>query len=289
MVFKVGPHFDAVTTQARYSGPDSHLRFYLRPNDDFLCNPNNIMAWNAALMRQSSAVTAIIVGLEPKLTSAIIERVCDLARISLEREDWKPKTVPLKDDDPRKKWHGQSVVHFEVRPRAWFGPQSLLLFYKWLESGILDQGEVRTMLSKDMLGTPMVEGIWYTDELMPLSAWPEIMELPSTPDPQGNKRKQDATDRLGMMLAEDPGQLHDPKSPARKKARNYMRGSMSQRWLVSGLASTAVNWLRTFEWREGQSGLSPRETLLRAYAYMPEVEAPANIAEEVRQLRLIPI
>jgi hypothetical protein len=48
-----------------------------------------------------------------------------------------------------------------------------------------------------------------------------------------------------------------------------------------------MNWLQTFEWREGESGLTPIEVMLRAYAYMPEIEPPADIAAEVERLRNI--
>ncbi|MGU3391355.1 hypothetical protein [Sphingomonas sp. M1A8_2b] len=119
-----------------------------------------------------------------------------------------------------------------------------------------------------------------------MSAWPQIPALGDLPDPGGNRRPKDAVYRISQMLAADPAQLHDPKSPIRSKARTYMPQSMSQRWLAGGLAVEAMTWLQTFEWREGDSGLPPVGVMLRASGYMPEIKPRDNIAAEVDDYEL---
>jgi len=188
--------------------------------------------------------------------------------------------VSMEALDPKARRH---QIDHPDRPNAFIAPNLVLLHNCCLDTGTINQARVAHMFSQPMQ-VPAVQGVMGEHEIMPLSAWPQIQALSNLPDPGGHPRSRNAGHRIGQMLAAGPAQLHDPKSPAGKKARSYMRQSMSPRWLAGGLAVEAMNWLQTFEWREGESSLSPRETMLRAYAYMPDVDPPPNIKIEAEKL-----
>jgi hypothetical protein len=290
MVFRIGPHFDALEMQRRLNAEGLNRILYWH-DEHIEGRKNQKMLWSFA--SSFEVIYGHICAANPQLLQSATEIVVSWARLSLERKEWQAFTRPLDEKELLQQYYLDVGKVFEKsfssRPEAWITAHNALFFYEWLRAGTLDYGATQIMLAEDMGDVSLLQGIWGLDTLMPLSAWPQIIATTQELNPAEEKRKLMAGDRIALLLAEDPSQLHDPKSPVRKKARSYMRGNMSQNWLARGLATTAADWLRTFEWREGQSGLSPREVMLRAYAYMPEVEAPANIAAEVASLRKIPI
>lgn len=290
MVFKSGPHFDPVKRQDFLNfDPVGLSRNIKRKLEGIENDPSVVMLHSLADFGFTDIALGHITGADPVLIDEVQQILVHWAQLSLEREEWRALTYILAEDDSRRRYWGETEAHLPPRPEAWLHANLVLIADHWLRTGTLDRHMITVVLIKDIEGLPAIQGAYSSLDLLPLSAWPEIKMLPALPDEQGLKRKPDAVERIALMLADDPGQLHDPKSPARKRARNYMRSNMSQNWLNQGLAGYAMSWLRTIEWREGQSGLSPREVMLRAYAYMPEVEPPPNIAAEVATLRKLPI
>lgn len=234
-------------------------------------------------MGYATVVEGIIAGSGHALIAAARSANDHLAHYSLDAEQWRGWIEIVREEDYLKRGRRHQIDN-PHSPRAFIAPNLVLLHNHWLDTATIDRVRVDRMFSQPM-AVPAVRGVMSEHEIMPLSAWSQIQALRHLPDPVGHRRPKDAGHRIGQMLAADPAQLHDPKSPVRKMAKTYMRQSKSRRWLAGGLAVEAMNWLQTFEWREGESGLSPIETMLRAYAYMPEVDPPANIAVEVERLR----
>jgi hypothetical protein len=46
-------------------------------------------------------------------------------------------------------------------------------------------------------------------------------------------------------------------------------------WLIDGHWGRAAEWLKIVYWKEGKAGLSPKETLLKAYKHLPRFRADA--------------
>lgn len=249
------------------------------------------MAWNFARSAYNKISESYVVGADLNIHHDANSIVVGWAKTSLEREQWLPYDKPLTEKQLRRQYYkdvGKVFSrHFEIRPEAWLGANFVLMHDAWFRTGKVDQAKVRDILSKPMDDVPILHGIWDAISLLSLSAWDSIPELLETTTPSDENRKG-ASINIGLMLADDPAQLHDRKSPARVRARGHMRRNM-ERWIGTGLATTALEWLRTFEWREGESGLSPEEVMLRAYAYMPDVVIPDNIRSRVEELRKIPI
>lgn len=245
------------------------------------------MVWSWAQIGYSMIADGIVTGADQFLIVAACSAIDHLATYSLDDEQWRGWIEIVPEEDYLKRGRRHQIDHSD-RPEAFISSNLVLLHNYWLDTGTIDQARVDRMFSQPM-AVPVVQGVMGEHEIMPLSAWPQIQTLRDLPDPGGHPRPRDAGHRIGQMLAADPAQLHDPKSPVRKKARSYMRQSMSPRWLAGGLAVQAMNWLQTFEWREGESGLSPRETMLRAYAYMPDVNPPPNIEIEVEKLKKLAV
>lgn len=178
-------------------------------------------------------------------------------------------------------------------PDAWVQPNLALIDDRWWREGVIVEAEVAAIFDRkeDWAEGSTLVGIDQAERLLSIGAYHLVEPMQHTVNSAGGRFKRDfePADRLGILLANDSGQLHDPKSPARKSARSIMRRNMESNWFMRGGGWMPFHWLRTFEWREGESGLSPRETMLRAYAYMPDVEPPPGIAREVEQLRKIPI
>jgi hypothetical protein len=196
------------------------------------------------------------------------------------------------------------LVHFSIEnevwhrwsppwPEAWLKPSLALIDDRWWREGVIDKAQVDAIFAKqeDWAQGSILVGIDQAERLLSVGAYHLVEPMQHTVNSSGGRFKRDFSpaDRLGMLLASDPGQLHDPKSPVRKSARSMMKRNMESGWFMDSGGWMPFHWLRTFEWREGESGLSPRESMLRAYAYMPDVEPPAGIAREVEQLRKIPI
>jgi hypothetical protein len=289
MAFHAKHKFDAIKRQALMNSEDSNLIRTQRWQAQKIENkPGQIMMWSYANHGLTDIAYSHICAADPVLLAQATDIIISWAKLSLEREEWRSMTLPVGPDEPSFRFYGVTERHIKPRPEAWLYANLVLITNHWLQHNMLNLDVIASVLAKNIEGKLAIEGVHYCSDLLPLSAWPELLRLPSLPDNQGLKRKPKADDRIALMLAQDSAQLYDPKSPARKRARSHMRGSIAM-WLDRGLSILAMNWLRTFEWREGQSGLSPREVMLRAYAYMPEVEAPANIAAEVASLRKIPI
>lgn len=249
------------------------------------------MTWNHANHGFDTISEAYFVGADASLRERANLAVTDWAKTSLKREQWLPYDRPLTEEELRRQYYKDVgkvfYQHFDIRPEAWLTANFVLMHDAWFRTGKVDQDKVREILSKPMDDIPILHGVWDAISLLSLSAWDSIPELLETTTPSDENRKG-ASINIGLMLADDPAQLRDRKSPARVRARGHMRRNM-ERWIGTGLARTALEWLRTFEWREGESGLSPEEVMLRAYAYMPDVVIPDNIRSRVEEIRKIPI
>jgi hypothetical protein len=301
MVFKTGKHFDAIREQEFLNFDKFGLNYEIRsknvPMDDSI--QKSLWIWCESSQRHITC--GYICAADSMLLQSVTDITAYHAKLSLERDEWRGYTRPLNEKELRQQYYldvGKVFDKtFEDRVEAWTHAHSVLNYIHWLRTGEMDYTAIQLMFTAVIDGVKMYDGGDFdgrisnmdATRLMAMSAWPQIFQHKAKLESRWGKLPKDATLATAIMLAEDPSQLHDPKSPVRKKARSYMRGNMSQNWLARGLATTASDWLRTFEWREGESGLSPREVMLRAYAYMPEVEAPDNIAAEVASLRKIPI
>jgi hypothetical protein len=284
-------HYDPNATQMSLNGDDSALKREIRFGSPFfIANLKQPMLWSFALYGYSTIARGYFCGADPELLAQATRAVVSFAKLSLEREEWRAMTVQLAEDDSRRRFHGETEEYIAPRPVAWLKANQILLADRWLREGFWDVDTNRAMLTHDIEGHQVIEGAENALDFLPLSGWNEILTFGATPRwVTGDKRKVTATDTIAALFAADPTQLHDPKSPARKKARAFMKTNMRSFWLHGAQERTAMDWLRTVEWREGQSGLSPREVMLRAYAYMPDIDPPANLAREVEQLRKIPV
>lgn len=247
--------FDPTSEQTQLQSVEG-IPWLFKTAEKFKANPRAVfMSSHSALM---DIAYAYISGCDLSLVDALRDEIASWARLSLERGEWQAVNW----------WAREGAPDGEVwdRAEAWVAPHLVLIVDEWLRTGDFDRGLVDSIFTKQLFGEDVLTGVWEADTLMPLSAWPQIFALNITVDPHYNKRRTNATSRIATDLATDPGQVHDPKSPLRARSRAYMRSNMSPNWLATGLSKTAMNWLWTFEWREGQSGLSPREVLLRAYA-----------------------
>jgi hypothetical protein len=291
-------HFDAINQQRiTQESLARSLHWY---SDGHIENDlTRKMLWSFAMHTCNDITLGYICGADPVLLCAFEDTVALWGQASLEREEWRPYTRPLNETELRQQYYLDVGKVFDrkepTRPEVWFEANLVLITDHWLRTGSLDHSMIAKMFAQDLEGFHPLQGVGELLNLLPLSAWPEILLAdqypywhPSVPAWR-KKRHTDATVRFVQALASDPEQLHDRTSPLRKRARGIMKRNMATNWLGGIGIRSAMNWLRTFEWREGQSGLSPREVMLRAYAYMPEVEAPANIAAEVASLRKIPI
>lgn len=293
MVFKIGKHFNATARQNFFNFDSLGLIWTAKVDQNLVAD----MEFRARALRAYNSLRDIaygyICGANPILVGAASNTIRYYAQLSLEKEDWRPYTRPLNEKELRQQYYldvGKVFDRsFEARPDLWIDAQLVLNFLDWLETGHMDYPAIQDMFNTVIDGVKMYDGEGWVTDLMAMSAWPQLLHNKMRLEENRKKIPKNATHAIGHTLAADPEQLHDPKSPIRKRARTYMRGNMSQNWLAQGDAALAADWLRTFEWREGESGLSPREVMLRAYAYMPEVEPPPNIATEVAQLRKIPI
>ena len=238
----------------------------------------NRMMWNAASMDWHSHLFVHFCGLSDPIYWQAHQAITALATESIRLQQWKRRTDGVQ----------QRHASDHDEPRAWFYANFVVDESRWLTGEPRPNGWVDQIFELET-DVPLLTGLLATEDLLPLSAWEQMLAMQDTTDPGGYERQMTAGRRISLELSQDPDQLHDPKSPVRKKARAHMLRNMSRSWLANGSTGTALNWLRTFEWREGTSGLSPREVVLRAYAYMPDVEPPPWIAEEVERLRAIPI
>lgn len=289
--------FDAGKKQNQLNFDDFGLRWELKTRDEEYLQSKILgsIAWNA----YNAIAYGYICGADPDLIRQVQEVLSDCARVSLDREDWRAYSKKLTPDELRVQYYldvGKAFDRKEpTRPEVWVEANLVLLADQWLRTGSLDHNMIAKMFAQDLEGFHPLQGVGELLNLLPLSAWPEILLADQYPywhpsvSAWRKKRHTDATGRFVQALASDPEQLHDRTSPLRKRARSIMKRNMATNWLGGIGVRSAMNWLRTFEWREGESGLSPHEVMLRAYAYMPEVEAPANIAAEVAALRKIPI
>ena len=248
------------------------------------------MNWNWAAIIYSQVIEARFLGANSSLVAEVNEMMIAKARTSIDNEEWRAYERPMTDEELRRQYYldvGKVfTVSFETRPEAWLQANFLLLHDAWWKTGAIDRDKLVRVFSHPMEGVPVLEGVWSASDLLSLSAWSQIREVQTCLDPSGRRRRKEAADTIGLMLAEDPGQLHDRKSPARVRARGFMRRNMEE-WVARGNSATALNWLRAFEWREGKSDLTPEEVLFRAYAYMPSVEPPSNIRARVESLAKI--
>jgi hypothetical protein len=252
-------------------------------NEHLIDIPDDEIYWFVAnSYTHRDIIRGNIVAADPELLRALEDNVAKLCERSIVRNEWRGANFSLPTDPEI------------VRPEAWFHPNWNRIAIKWLRTGTTDQGDVRAMMDKDLDGIHPMQGVGELLQLVPLSAWSDILLAEKYPYWHSNpalrkKRYIAATEKTVLEIAADPSQLQDPKSPMRKRIRALMRRNMAEKWLGGVEQDTAFYWLWTVEWRDGQSGLSPREVMLRAYAYMPEVDPPANIANEVASLRKIPI
>jgi hypothetical protein len=230
------------------------------------------VAWNTASDLSIIMIEGSVYDYEPIALKVGYMNMLDLLQHSLSSEEWRNSKLPL--------------------PEAWVRPNLALIDDRWWREGVIDKAEIAAIFDRqeDWAEGSTLVGIDVAERLLSIGAYHLVEPMQHTVNSMMRfKRDFTPADRLGLLLANDPGQLHDPKSPVRKSARSIMKRNMESRWFMDGGGWMPFHWLRTFEWREGESGLSPRETMLRAYAYMPDAEPPPGIAREVEQLRKIPI
>lgn len=230
------------------------------------------VAWNSSNDLSIIMIEGSVYDYEPIALKVGYTNMLDLMQYSLTTEEWRSYKFPL--------------------PEAWVRPNLALIDDQWWREGVIDKADVAAIFDRkeNWAGGSTLVGIDVAERLLSIGAYHLVEPMQHTVNSMMQfKRDFTPADRLGLLLANDPSQLHDPKSPARKSARSIMRRNMESRWFMDGGGWMPFHWLRTFEWREGKSGLSPRETMLRAYAYMPDVEPSPGIAREVEQLRKIPV
>jgi len=230
------------------------------------------MLWNISASLARFMAEGTLFECNPDALDAGYDAMLAIIRHSLKVEEWRLKGPPP--------W-----------PNAWIKPNLALVDHRWWQDGVIDRMQLEAIFNK---GEPWIHGsilvgIDQAERLLSIGAYHLIEPMQKTVNSNSAfPRAFESSDRLGLLLAKDPGQLHDPKSSVRKSARSIMKRKM-EGWISESGGWMPFHWLRTFEWREGEGGLSPRETMLRAYAYMPHVDPPARIAREVEQLRKIPI
>lgn len=250
---------------------------YAKLNDSSRLAQN--MVWNISSYLSTIMIEGTVLDYDPAALRAGYDNMLKLINYSLSSEEWR-KFV---------KW---GEKHPTLRPEAWVRPNLALIDDCWWREGVIDKNQVAAIFDRQEdwgEGSTLV-GIDTAERLLSIGAYHLIEPMQHTVNSVARfKRDFEPADRLGLLLATDPGQLHDPKSPVRKSARSIMRRNMESRWFMRGGGWMPFHWLRTFEWREGESGLSPREAMLRAYAYMPDVEPPPRIAAEIATLRKIPV
>jgi hypothetical protein len=258
------------------------------------------MVWVQSSSLSIMMIDGVVYDFDPAKTRVGYANTLKLIDHSLKVEEWRrwrhpgPKILRLKDPHERQRPDENGVwpEWGSPRPQAWVWPNLALIDHRWWQEGVIDQAEVASIFDRQeaWYGGSTLAGVDQAECLLSVGAYRLVEPLQHTVNAFASQpRDFEPADRLGLLLAGDPGQLHDPKSPVRKSARSIMRRNMESRWFMQSRGLMPFHWLRTFEWREGQSGLSPRETMLRAYAYMPDVEPPPGIAREVNQLRKIPI
>lgn len=270
--------FDPVAQQSQLNTSATGLKWYPE-RDREVRTQARTTCWSQAKFSYVSVAVGHICGADDTLLREAGDTIAGWASLSLERQEWRGYEQVVADD---------GSVTSEDWPSAYIAANLVLLRDRWLRTAVISHVAVTTMFAQPM-SKPAVQGVMDEIEIVPLSAWSQIRQLRDMPYQAEGRRISTPGRRIGQKLAEDPSQLHDPRSPVRKSARKQMQTSMATRWLATGLGVEAMNWLWTFEWREGESGLTPHEVMLRAYAYMPDVEAPPNIAAEVEQLRLLQV
>ncbi len=267
--------FDLLNLQQNFGTATSYSRLSMLASRAKLIKDNTDitnLAWNASselsiIMVEGSVYDYKLNALEAGYATAL-----KLMNFSLLSEEWRKGKLPI--------------------PEAWVRPNLALIDDRWWREGVIDKNDVAAIFDRqeDWAEGSTLVGIDVAERLLSIGAYHLVEPMQHTVNSMMRfKRDFTPADRLGLLLANDPGQLHDPKSPVRKSARSIMKRNMESRWFMDGGGWMPFHWLRTFEWREGESGLSPRETMLRAYAYMPDVEPPPGIAREVEQLRKIPV
>jgi hypothetical protein len=258
------------------------------------------MVWTRSEYLISIMIEGTVCDLDTEKLRASYANILKLIEHSLRVEEWRrwrdgsPKVLRLKDPHERQRPDENGVwpEWGSPRPEAWVRPNLALIDHRWWQEGVIDKAEVASIFDRQeaWYGGSTLVGIDVAERLLSIGAYHLVEPMQHTVNSvAAHPRDFEPADRLGLLLAKDPGQLHDPKSPVRKSARSIMRRNMESRWFMESGGWMPFHWLRAFEWREGQSGLSPRESMLRAYAYMPDVEPPPGIVREVNQLRKIPI
>ena len=240
---------------------------------DGASSSGSVIVWNSSYELACFQAEGTLFECEPEVLEAGKTAVVQMVNYSIANQVWHRWSPP---------W-----------PEAWVRPSLALIDEHWWCDGVIDNGQVAAIFDKreDWAEGSILVGIDMAELLLSIGAYHLIEPMQHTVNSSGARHERDFTlaDRLGMALAQDPSQLHDPKSPVRKSARSIMKRNMESNWFMRSGGLMPYHWLRTFEWREGESGLSPRESMLRAYAYMPDVEPPPGIAREVEQLRKIPV
>jgi hypothetical protein len=272
---EVDKKFDLRNLQRNFGAEISYSRLSMLASLARLLKDNTDitnLAWNASSELSIIMVEGTVYDYKPSSLEAGYSTALNLMYFSLSSEEWRKGKLPI--------------------PEAWVRPSLALIDDRWWREGAIDKIDVAAIFDRkeDWAEGSSLVGIDVAERLLSIGAYHLVEPMQHTVNSMMQfKREFTPADRLGLLLANDPGQLHDPKSPVRKSARSIMKRNMESRWFMESGGWMPFHWLRTFEWREGESGLSPRETMLRAYAYMPDVEPPLGIAREVEQLRKIPV
>ncbi len=128
-------------------------------------------------------------------------------------------------------------THKPHRPEAWVSPNLALIDDRWWREGVIDKNDVAAIFDRqeDWAEGSILVGIDVAERLLSIGAYHLVEPMQHTVNSMARfKRDFTPADRLGLLLASDPSQLHDPKSPARKSARSIMKRNMESRWFMEG-------------------------------------------------------
>jgi hypothetical protein len=231
------------------SDPDTGLAWELT-FDHTTAEAHAVASYSSAVLDR--IVRAVLVGYDAELTSEALQAVLKRERHLVQK--------------------GETI------------PSLTALDAMWLDEGRIDEVEAERWAAANLetylkMKLDDLDVALTLPEFVSLGRWSHARRLIEKSGADNVKTR--TVSRIALALADDPALARDPSSAPMRQARDYMKRHMSETWLSRGGAREAMHWLRLVEWRNGESGLSPRETLLRAFAYMGEVEPPEAVRAEI--------
>ena len=226
-------------------------------------------------------VSATLVNADRERSQAVLAAAHQRSAAALQMWRTRPEFVP------------KSTMTQAARGARLHGAKAIetLLLRQWLLSEPLDEKLTleygRLTTERIVFGPELTDSLGIALAVLPLASfgcWDAIRDVVEAHPKFGtDKCKPQRPTQVAYLLATEPEQRYDLKSPALKKAAAHLRANIHS--LATAHVSDLLHWLRIVEWRDGTSGLAPRQVVLRAYAYMPGVEPPETIADEVADLR----